>query len=422
MRSRRDFLRLAASAGALATVPGALGSRAPEPKRPAVPSSEDRPSWIAWAERLANPVLDALAQRRLKATMPVQAPHPRDRAQYTHLEAVGRLLAGLAPWLELGAAEGAAVAEAENRTLRKLAALAREGIDAITDPRSPDYCNFEEGGQPLVDAAFLAEAFVRAPRALWERLPAGVRTNVTAAMLKTRRVTPPETNWVLFASLVEVGLGRAGIAMNVARLLHGVRQHERWYLGDGMYGDGPEFHWDYYNAFVIQPMLLEVVEALEGTEHATPGLLPKIKARLTRYAEVQERLVAPDGTFPPLGRSLAYRCGAFQGLALAAWRHLLPDAVQPAQARAALSAVIHRTLAAPDTFDRAGWLRIGLAGDQPSLGEHYISTGSLYLCSVAFLPLGLPSTDAFWSEPAMPYTSQRIWDGENLPADRALKE
>ena len=32
-----------------------------------------------------------------------------------------------------------------------------------------------------------------------------------------------------------------------------------WYKGDGVYGDGPPFHWDYYNSFVIQPMLLNIL-------------------------------------------------------------------------------------------------------------------------------------------------------------------
>jgi hypothetical protein len=36
-----------------------------------------------------------------------------------------------------------------------------------------------------------------------------------------------------------------------ARLFEALRKHRDWYVGDGMYGDGPEFHWDYYNAFVM---------------------------------------------------------------------------------------------------------------------------------------------------------------------------
>ena len=66
-----------------------------------------------------------------------------------------------------------------------------------------------------------------------------------------------------------------------------------------------------------------------------------------------------------------------------------------------------------------GWLQIGLAGHQPALGEPYISTGSLYLCSAAWLPLGLPPDDPFWSHPPQPWTSQTIWSGKDIPADHS---
>ena len=74
-----------------------------------------------------------------------------------------------------------------------------------------------------------------------------------------------------------------------------------------------------------------------------------------------------------------------------------------------------------DTLDKNGWLGIGVCGHQPSLGEHYISTGSLYLCTTGFLPLGLPESHSFWSEPDVLYSSQRIWCGEDCAADSAIK-
>jgi hypothetical protein len=142
--------------------------------------------------------------------------------------------------------------------------------------------------------------------------------------------------------------------------------------------------------------------------------------RAQRYASVQERTIGPDGSFPPIGRSLAYRCGAFQALAQIALRRALPDEIPPAQARGALTAVIQRTLDAPGTFDDNGWLTIGFCGNQPGVGESYISTGSLYLCTVAFLPLGLPASDPFWASPAQPWTSKRAWSGQPFPIDHAL--
>ena len=98
----------------------------------------------------------------------------------------------------------------------------------------------------------------------------------------------------------------------------------------------------------------------------------------------------------------------------------LPEGVKPAQVRCALTAVIRRTLDASGTFDADGWLHIGFCGHQPGIGESYISTGSLYLCAVAFLPLGLPAGDPFWSAPAQPWTSARAWSGQAFPIDHAL--
>jgi hypothetical protein len=326
------------------------------------------------------------------------------------------LLCGLAPWFELGGDDSA-----EGKERARLAALARTGIDAATDPASPDFMNFSQGRQPLVDAAFLAQAMLRAPNELWKKLEPRVQANVIAALKSSRPIPAGENNWKLFATTVEVFLQRAGAQRDDARLFEGIKKHQEWYIGDGLYGDGPEFHWDYYNSFVIQPMLVEALDVVGDETPEWKTFQAKSRERLGRWAAIQERLVSPDGSYPIIGRSIAYRCGAFQGLAMAAWRHLLPSEVKPAQARVALTAVIRRTLEVPETFDAKGWLQIGVGGHQPGLGETYISTGSLYLCSAAFLPLGLPASDPYWSAPAAETTWQHVWSGKNLPADHAIK-
>ena len=136
--------------------------------------------------------------------------------------------------------------------------------------------------------------------------------------------------------------------------------------------------------------------------------------RYARYAEQQERLISPEGTFPIVGRSLAYRFGAFHALSDVAYRKLLPDRVKPAQVRSALSAIINRQINAPGTFNPEGWLRVGFAGYQPHIGETYISTGSLYLCTAVFIALGLPDSDEFWSSPSADWTCKKGWaEGED---------
>jgi hypothetical protein len=263
-------------------------------------------------------------------------------------------------------------------------------------------------------------AILRAPHELREELPVAVRAQLADALRATRGMLPNYNNWLLFAATVEACLLALGEPWDRMRVDYALREHAAWYLGDGVYGDGPNFHQDYYNSFVIHSFLLALMDAVGKQETAWGAMAAGIRTRATRYAEIQERMIAPDGTYPVVGRSIAYRCGAFQLLADAALRGMLPPAIAPEQVRGALAAVIGRTLNAPGTFDEKGWLRIGLAGHQPSLGEVYISTGSLYLCTAAFLPLGLPVGDRFWSGAATPWSSAKVWSGADFKADHAL--
>jgi hypothetical protein len=406
---RRDFFStLAAGTTFMAT--SEVGSSA-QRETP----SGDRSFWVASLRRLADPVLNNLAAETLKSRMPVEQAPGAKRQDVSHLEALGRLIAGIAPWLELAADD-----TLEGRLRATYADLARRAIDRAVDPSSQDFLNFTKGGQPLVDAAFLAQGVLRAPRALRESLDPRTTRNLVAALESTRAILPGFNNWLLFSATVEAGLARLGATWDRMRVDYALRQHEQWYKGDGVYGDGPQFHWDYYNSFVIQPMLLDVLDVFRGEVAAWKEMATRVEQRARRYAAILERLVAPDGTFPPLGRSIAYRCGALQVLAQMALRRALPDGVSPAQTRGALTAVIRRTLEAPGTFDTDGWLRIGFAGHQPGIGERYISTGSLYLCAVALLPLGLAPNDEFWAAEPQPWTSARAWGGQAFPIDHAL--
>jgi len=349
--------------------------------------------------------------------MPVDMVHEGrpERRFSSPLEAFARTLAGVAPWLELAglkAPESEVQAEFREMSCKALA----NGVD----PRSPDYLQFGAVGQTLVDAGFLALALLRAPRELNAILDPEVRAQLADALRATRSIQPPQNNWLLFSAAVEAALFALGEAWDRARVDYALRKHMQWYVGDGTYGDGPAFHWDYYNSFVIQPFLLAILDAVGNQEDAWRAMIPNVHARATRYSQVQERMIAPDGTYPVIGRSITYRGGAFHLLADTALRHTLPQDVAPGQVRCALSAVLHRTLGPAETFDKDGWLCIGLAGHQPSLSEAYISTGSLYLCATVFLPLGLPPDDRFWSAPSAPWSSQRLWQGNDQSADHAL--
>jgi hypothetical protein len=407
MEDRREFFQSVAGLGMAAAA--AQGSPQAE--------ESDRQYWIRTLDRLAGPVLRHLSAGTLRRSMPVECVtgNVEERRKYTHLEALGRLLAGIAPWLEVPLDAGP-----EREIQQKYASLAREAIRSGVDPKSPDYLNFHEGSQPVVDAAFLSQAILRAPTELWKKLDGQTQTKLAAALVSSRAIVPGYNNWLLFAATVEAALALMGERWDGMRIDYAVRSHQQWYVGDGLYGDGPQFHWDYYNSFVIQPMLVDVLRSIAPYGKNWERFRADTMARARRYAAIQERLISPEGTYPAIGRSIAYRTGAFHLLAqMALLGELAPPLTGP-RVRSALTAVMRRSLEAAGTFDGEGWLTVGFCGHQPHLGEAYISTGSLYLCSTVLLPLGRGPADLFWAGGAEEWTAKRMWGGQDMAADHAL--
>ncbi|MGN6298002.1 MAG: DUF2264 domain-containing protein [Ginsengibacter sp.] len=372
--------------------------------------------------KIADPVLIALSKNELKTRMPVES-SGEGRAQFTHLEAFGRLLSGMAPWLELGPDD-----TKEGALRKKYIELARMGLHNATDSAAADYMNFNCCGQPVVDAAFLAQALLRAPQQLWYPLDKSTKANVIAALRKSGQITHYDNNWVMFSATLEAALYKFSGSFHRDETIAYINQCLGYYKGDGVYGDGENFHWDYYNSFVMQPMLIDVLKTIIEQDSvrniSDSDLKSKYKLvlkRAQRYAEIQEMLISPEGTYPVIGRSSAYRFGAFQLLSQIALMQKLPEIIKPQQVRAALYTLIKRQIEAPGTFDTNGWLQIGVYGHQPAMGEPYISTGSLYLCSEVFLMLGLPAENMFWQGKDEPWTSKKIWSGQNTKRDHAVE-
>ncbi|WP_295791394.1 DUF2264 domain-containing protein [Mucilaginibacter sp.] len=412
---RRSFLQ---NTGVLGIVPLISAPFTTKSLEAASSPTNTRNFWLNYLQKLAEPVLTALAVDQLKQKMPVEAKEPsliNDRAKYTHLEAFGRLLCGITPWLQ---AEH--INEAEKHLQTRYFKLVIKGIENATNPAAKDYMNWgDEGGQPLVDASFFAYGLIRCPK-LWEALDAGTRKNVIAALLKTRKIKPPENNWLLFAAMIEAFFITINQPFEMARIDYAIKQHQLWYKGDGLYGDGAEFHWDYYNSFVIHPYLYDVLKIVATKDEAFEPIRKQVLTRNLRYSQIQERLIGFDGTYPIIGRSITYRTGAFHHLANMAYRQQLPKELNPAQVRCALTTVIKKVTDSKEMFDENGWLRIGVYGHQPSLAETYISTGSLYLCSAILLPLGLSESDLFWSSSNEDWSAKKAWKGGDLHADHAL--
>lgn len=381
-------------------------------------SNEDRAYWVDLLYKMAAPVLSNMAEGNLQKNMIVEvSPNWDGRNKgVTYMETFGRLMAGIAPWLSLPDDE-----TDEGMKRKQLRDWALKSYRNAVDPESPDYLLWRGHGQALVDAAYIAESFLRGYDALWLPLDDTTKSRYIEEFSQLRRVDPPYTNWLLFSSTIEGLLAKAGAQFDEYRVNSAIRKVEEWYTGDGWYADGPEFAFDYYSSYVFHPMYLETLQALKDSKAYTrihySNYYNRALRRAQKYSIVLERLISPEGTFPVFGRSIPYRMATMQPLALMAWYEKLPAGLTNGQVRSALTAVMHRMFDDKENFNEGGFLTIGFAGRQPNIADWYTNNGSLYMTSLSFLPLGLPATHPFWTDAQQPWTSQKAWSGQPFPKD-----
>lgn len=418
---RRNFLKWSSLLGLTASLPFTRANAAgiPGVDSLSLGPQADRAYWVGLLDKIASPLLSNMSKGELRKNMPVvySATWDGRNKQVAYMEAFGRLIGGIAPFLALpvdNSAEGKVRARLHQQTLQSLA--------HSVDPQSPDYLFWGEGktAQPLVDAAHIAQAFLYAPDALWKPLSNKTKEQYLYEFKTIRRIKPFKSNWLLFAAMIESFLLSIGEEIEAPRIDNAIDQINKWYVGDGWYSDGDSFHFDHYNGYVIHPMLVDVLRVNVAKGRRTQQEYDVAYKRMQRYASFQERYISPEGTYLVVGRSSTYRVGAFQPLVKLALEGALPQEVKPAQVRSALTAVMKRMFI-PSTFTKGGWLTMGLLGDRQSdLADYYSNTGSMYVTSLVFLALGLPAGHEFWSAPFTEWTQLKAWSGKPFPKDYAV--
>lgn len=410
----------AAAAGAAPALSSAGGPAQAGASNALASGPADRAYMVSILERMALPVLERMASGRLrKEWRPDVSPTWDGRPiEVAYMEAFARLIDGLAPWLALPDDN-----DAEGRLRSRIRNLALESYARSVDPKSPDRLAWEGHGQTLVDSAYFTSALLRAPDALWKPLDAATKQRIVGVIKGLRRVSPPYQNWLLFASMNEAFLYSLGEDWDPMRIDLTVKLFsQNWYAGDGWYQDGEDFHFDYYNSYVIHPMLVMVLETLTKGSPTFNNLQPKVEfdralKRMQRFGEHLERMIGPDGAYAAIGRSLTYRTAAHQVLGVLALRDWLPKSLSPGRVRAATVAAQRRVFADPSNFDSRGFLTIGFTRAQPSLGDWYSNAGSMYIASESLIALGLPANSPYWTQPGEPWTMRLAYSGQNFPKD-----
>lgn len=382
------------------------------------PKSCDRDYWVGQAYKMARPVLENMAHGKLQQNMLTEFSPSFDNRnrKVVFMETFGRLMAGIAPWLALPD-DGSD--EAKQR--KQLRDWALASYRNAVDPSSPDYLCWGISDQNLVDAAYIAESFLRAYDTLWQPLDSLTKRRYFQEFQRLRRIDPPYTNWLLFASTIESFLAKAGGGCDNFRVNMACRKVEEWYVGDGWYADGPVFAFDYYSSYVFHAMYLETLQAMIDAKVNTRidynKYFDRALKRAQKYAIILERFISPEGTFPVIGRSTPYRLAAMQPLAFLAWYQKMPKELSNGQVRAALTQVMHRMFDHQNNYNQKGFLTIGFCGSQPETADWYTNNGSLYMTSLSFMPLGLPANHPFWTDAPQPWTQVKAWNGKPFPKD-----
>ena len=330
-----------------------------------------------------------------------------------YLESFGRLRDGISPGLSLPDDK-----TKEGRIRKKLRKLAILSYKNAVNPNNPDFLLWysQTTRQPLVDAAYIAESFLRAPD-LWHQLDEVTKQRYKDCFLKVRKIEPYENNWQLFSGIVECFFILMGEKPDEKRMYAITNKINEWYVGDGWYSDGKRFAMNYYNSFVIHPMFIQMLENMEKKNLKTPISSEEAIKRMQKFNLFLERLISPEGNFPPFGRSIVYRLGAFQTLALSIWKYGLPQPLTNGGVRSALTKVMNNMFKIKGNFNEKGFLTLGFAGHQVSVSNSYSNNGSTYLTSLFFLALGLPPNHHFWIDSPKSWTSQDAWSGKNFPLD-----
>jgi len=381
----------------------------------------DREYWCQQAYKMAQPVLENMAKGELQKNMKTEFSPSFDNRnrKVVYMETFGRLMAGIAPWLALPDDD-----TAEGKQRKQLREWALASYKHSVDPESPDYLCWGVSGQNLVDAAYIAESFIRAYDALWVPLDNVTKERYIKEFKMLRKYEPPYTNWFLFSSTIESFIAKAAGLKEYDdfRVMMPIRKTEEWYVGDGWYADGPVFAFDYYSSYVFHAMYLETLQNMidakqNGTRLEYKKYYDRALKRAQKFAIILERFISPEGTFPVIGRSTPYRLAALQPLALMAWYQKLPKELSNGQVRAALTKCMHRMFDIQNNYNDAGFLTIGFCGHQPETADWYTNNGSLYMTSLSFMPLGLPADHDFWTCEAQPWTQVKAWGGQPFPKD-----
>ena len=279
------------------------------------------------------------------------------------------------------------------------------------------YIIFDCKDQLLVEMANLVLSFYYCPL-LWKNINNATKNNIIKVMKKAYNYNPHDNNWILFSCIVGIFLYKNKYINNIIKIYTNIRNFENFYVGDGWYKDGNDFHMDYYNSYVILPFLCEIYKQLDNKTKYEDTF-----EKLVRHSEFLERLISSDGSFPVFGRSAVYRTAIFHALVYSCFNQKISSNLTFGQIRSGLTEVIKKVFVNNLlNFNEKGFLNLGFSSFQPQIADKYSNSGSVYFSLLVFLPLGLNKNHDFWSSENEEWSQKKLWSGKSINKDAFLRK
>jgi len=355
----------------------------------------ERKIWKKSFEKIINPIFENLDKKNFQNEFIKISEYgfwwDKRPKEWSFMELICRLLVGLSFHLEKNQ-------ELFEKTLKIIYNIFDENNNLFIK-----WNHNTNNRQPMVEMAYLVQTFLNCPK-LWKEIE--IKDKILKTMEKISLIEPFENNWILFETIILLFLQKNNIITEKIKnnqINLNLNKIESFYLGDGWYSDGKEFHFNYYNSFVIYPFLLQIHLELKHPE------LNKIISRMQQHAIFLEKFIHPDGTYCVFGRSPVYRLACFNCLTYLIFYNLLPKELSYYNLRISLTKIVKTLFEGNQNF-KNNYLTLGVIGSQIEIANNYSNTGSCYLTLIPFMVLALDNSHPFWSDNKIIKSFwERIW-------------
>ena len=290
------------------------------------------------------------------------------------------------------------------------------GIEAGTDPESPDYWGLcHDFDQKFCEMPAIGFAMLYAPEFFFDVLSGPEKEHLSDWLNECNRHNLCACNWQFFQIITNLALKVRGLSYSKENMETGLRMIDDYYGEGGWYNDGNGGDKDYYNPFVMLSFGLIYREFMK---YEDPERSERFLERAMAFGKDFEYFFDDSGACFPYGRSMTYRFAQS-----AFWSTCLMTGVYPIPKTRILE-LISRNLSwwlSHPIFDNAGILTIGYGYPNLQMSESYNAPGSPYWALQAFFYLALPDEDEIWKSQKN-YTAITGSDSHDITAAKEITD